>query len=397
MSYDLEIWSVKPVPLPESLPVVGNWTMRDGSAEYQGRGWQILIAPSQPVDIEDVPSEVTPLLAGVQHLTELTLEPIGAPQAARKLVHQVAKHIAKQAVGIVEDQQEGTLTTPAGVKRFAPRAIAKGEATDILSMSWWFRSAQVPDDEIGGWLTKYFIRHLPEALPRRYGLFEPPPLKYEDSSKEAFFAFLREHCYDMIIWYPHRPVLRVLFILSASIGWVAAFGRERLFKTNWLQMDFQSSVLADVGWARMLKRLWTDISVMLQPIYGDVRVLRGYSTARGTVWSGGFEAQEHPLRACWFAGIPGQMGQAAVVGPPYTDLWPELSRHTNSAGLALLSTDDWNDEEDVAVLVRGVPDDLRLVEMPRWIVDHRGWKGPNFEIVYPSSFPFRHSEQEEFK
>jgi hypothetical protein len=99
MSYDLQIWSVRPAAASDVLP---NPTTRiaDGQSwVHERRDWQIVIGRSVKVLPEDVPEAVAQALPGITYLTELNLSPIDAPEAARKFLSRSTASVAKQSTG----------------------------------------------------------------------------------------------------------------------------------------------------------------------------------------------------------------------------------------------------------------------------------------------------------
>ena len=207
MSYDIQIWSVDPILLPGALPDVKKWRQERGAWVRASKDWQILIYSSVKVLFEDVPEDVAELIPGISYLTELTLEPIGAPEIAYNLLSTVSERLAKAAYGVVLDCQADTIITPSGVKRYRPRR--RDERFKVLTLSWWFTEGPLLTDTGLREFVSLLERMLPEVMPRRYGLFEPPQHLYSETGREHFLGFLQEHLDESIVWYPHRPILGV--------------------------------------------------------------------------------------------------------------------------------------------------------------------------------------------
>lgn len=375
MSYDLNIWSVNPVRFPDSLPVIGNWSFVDDQAYYDGGSWLIAIGASQRVENDDIPEQVVPLLAGVQHLTELNLEPIDAPERARQALRRIAKHVAKQERGVIEDPQAETFTTPAGVTRYAPPA-RKDERFSLLAMSWRFLNGYRKHAEFWPWLVDYFKRNLPEALPRRYGLWEPPQFRFNETGEGPLLQFLEENKYDTIVWYPQRPVASIHLGLVPH-HWVK--GKLSIhFVPNRLELEIESDVPSQPGWVTQLRRVWRDISNYVRPFYGDVRVLHGFYRGRATYFLG-WDTEEHPVRVPW-NGIPRTLGMALVVGEPYTRLWPGIAEFGEEVdGLRFVDGEDWESGHELTEVVGPVPQDIVHKYIGDWFYT------PN----YPPVFPFK--------
>lgn len=203
-----------------------------------------------------------------------------------------------------------------------------------------------------------FERDLPECLPKRYGLFEPPQHVYEKTGKEHFLNFLDENLrqprHRAVVWYPHRPVAGLHFSIPNPRG-----PHKLGFRTGHLRIDVERQILAEPGWAVGLMRLWRNVSKLIRPIYGDVRMLDGYIWMGATV---GTKAKgvthTHPVGSWWWAGIPERLGLAVVLGEVYRELWPSFVGAARvEDGLAFLSLDDWSLNGDLTEVVGKAPED----------------------------------------
>jgi hypothetical protein len=170
MSYDLQVWSVRPLR-PEAFRQPGIWQKEPVSWTHARKNWQIVVSASDRVELEDVPEEVGKLLPGIEWLTNLNLEGKASAEALR-LAHSVATDIARSGHGAVLDQQDGSIRLPSGVKRLMlPR---NSETFEVVSMSWWFLDSPLESREGRERFINLLERMLPEALPKRYGVYEPP-------------------------------------------------------------------------------------------------------------------------------------------------------------------------------------------------------------------------------
>ena len=82
-----------------------------------------MIGPRHRVESEDIPEGVNTALVGVEHMTELSLEPTAAPRTAYALLRRTAKALASSAHGVVLDLQTDTTATPTGVRSRAVIAV----------------------------------------------------------------------------------------------------------------------------------------------------------------------------------------------------------------------------------------------------------------------------------
>ncbi len=347
MSYDLQVWSVEPVALPQALPEPTKWRAAGAAWTRAGRAWQIEVCGSSRALPEDLPAGVDAALPGIAHLAELGLEPSGAPESAYGLLLRTASALAKQAHGVVLDPQEGTLTTPRGVRRVQP--LQAEESVTLLALSWWFARGPLVEAEAGE-LLETLEAVLPEALPRRYGRYVPLEYVAEETGREHLLAFIRANVRDSILLSPHPPVASTHLAIPERVG-----GTRIGFKCGFLELEIDAQALQQPGWKPALQRCWRRVSEVVRPFYGDVRTLRGHTRERGTYLSPP-GADHHPVCSWWWAGIPHGPVHAAVLGAPYLELWPAFVGRAERAGeLAFLGTEDWEAPGDALVRARPVP------------------------------------------
>jgi hypothetical protein len=226
-------------------------------------------------------------------------------------------------------------------------------------------------------------RFLPEAMPRRYGLFEPPQHTYSKTGRRHFLNFLQEHQDEITVWYPHRPVLNVSLRCSSDWG-----TRQQGFRTNLVEIGVEAIALEQPGWKVALHRFWRAASQLIRPFYGDVRILEGFIRMGGTFGSN-VESDFHPVKGPWWTGIPRETGQAVVLGEPYTAHWPRFVEASQMIeGLAFLSTDEWTARGETADLIGGVPDEIAQRWIPEWATTSFGGLAVNWNTEHPPNWPF---------
>lgn len=346
------------------------WQEQTGQWVFHSKTWQLVVSASDKVLIEDVPSEVANLLPGISYLTQINLEGKTTKQAFT-LLRTAAKEIARSTHGAILDPQEDSVRLPTGVTRYLrpPRE----DTTDLIALSWWFLdSPLLADGELDA-LLSLMERMLPEALPKRYGLYEPPQHVYANTGKAHFLEFLRENLRDIFVWYPHRPVASVYVSIPERLG-AYPLG----FRANRIAIEVERNVLNQPGWDINLRTFWERASGLIRPIYGDVRVLRGYAFRGAGVFSTR-NSEEHPVKGWWWAGIPKTLGNAAVLGGVYQERWPEfLAAARVIDGLAFASMEDWALGGDLTEVVGAPPQEQMQPEEPSW----------GEKRIYPSGWPF---------
>ncbi len=99
MSMDLEVWSKAAFRLPKQLPEAGNWQLLGDEWAYDGGEWQILVVVG-----DDAPQDsVTAKLPEAAQAAYVSLEPIGAPPEAYKMLEGVVRELAKSSAGVWVD------------------------------------------------------------------------------------------------------------------------------------------------------------------------------------------------------------------------------------------------------------------------------------------------------
>jgi len=372
----VSVWSVAMPELPGSL-TRGAWSESGSSWTCSGRGWRLVVNQPVLVDGDDIPAQVVRSLPGLAFLTELHLEPNSAKESARTFALGVATAIARASHGAVLDEQEGTLTLPRGVRRYRTEP---GTSVDLLTLSWWWLGEQLSTVEGIGRFLDVLEEHVPETLPHRYGTYEPPEFKLAERGRDHLLRFLHENAMRFAVLYPVLPALGLTLNLQEEVG----HGTHG-FAANHLQLDFDRAVLAQPGWEAALRRLWREVSLLLEPFYGDVRTLGGYERRGSRLWIPR-NAQEHPVDGPFWAGLPSSPAHALVVGAPYTTLWPAMSG-LRDHGLRFSTVEPWGSQADVFEMVGMPPDEL--VDPRKVSQREPGSIKFGAVPVYPVVWPFR--------
>ena len=387
MSYDLQVWSVRPAK-SDAFRDPELWQAEAGSWTYARKNWQIVISASDRVEPEDIPEEIGKLLPGIEWLTNLNLEGKATGEALR-VAQSAATDLARYGHGTVLDQQDGSIRLPSGVTRLM--SARSKETFDIVSLSWWFLDSPIEKREGREQFIKLLERMLPECLPKRYGLYEPPQHLYAKTGREHLLRFLDESLHDMKVWYPHRPVVSVFLNLPSPVG-----AHKLGFRMNHVRNDVEKSALLEPGWATNLQRFWRQVSALVCPIYGDVRILGNYKWMGATVAGG----QQHAVKSWWWAGIPERLGSAVVLGEAYQALWPPfVATSVLVDGLAFSSLEDWTSGIDLVEMAGHPPQQQTQIperfggvmsaeQFREYQAEAARVGAQNIRRVYPQGWPF---------
>jgi len=317
----------------------------------------------------------------------VSLEPIGAPKAGFAMLQRLATTIAKNAHGVIFDPQAVTVETPSGIKRFTPAKKGTQKRIELLEMSWWFEHSRILE---AAWLDSFLSlleTHLPEAVPRRYGLTQPLQYTYAKTGRDHLVEFLRQNLTEFVLWDANKPVFGWTFSADPTCGWLQR-GATPMYRCNWARVEIDAAALQHAGWPTALRRFWQKASLLFEPFFGEVRTLHGW-TEQLTIGGESGLPEQAPNSAGGWRGVPPRLGHAVVVGDPYVGHWPQLEAVAEKHdGLLFLSTDDWSSSEDAADLVGGVPAAIALPFMPHW--HHDGFGGSTMvdPDTYPEVFPF---------
>ena len=112
----------------------------------------------------------------------------------RETARRFGRELAKAHDGAAYDRQEDAVFQPRGTPKRVP--AGKAEKTNIVQLEW-----TAPDwASAPGAMIDALARHAREALPRRYGDYEPPQERFGDPA--AFAAFAQDH---RTFWFASRP------------------------------------------------------------------------------------------------------------------------------------------------------------------------------------------------
>ena len=242
------------------------------------------------------------------------------------------------------------------IKKYSSPKREKGERFSILTMSWWFDH---PNFNHRGNLEDFFKvlqKYLPEAMPQRYGSYEPPQFKYEETGLDHLIDFLMTE--ESIVMYTTKPVFGISIALNKASGFVQ-HGNKRKYKSSHISISIDADVLNHPNWQEHLPEMWRALSSVIQPFYGDVRVLKNNLSSKTTYWIDGL-TELHPVKSWWWRGIPQGSSVAMVIGQPYIELLPELKAAAQKKnGLLILSSDKWDVYSNV---VSGAPKNMEPPE-----------------------------------
>lgn len=210
MSYDLEVYAPHVLDgddlralIEECGLAIGDEGSRSITVVRGARGrYSFTVDGPDEVEAEDVPAQISSVVLGSRHLYAVLIEgTIGSeiPHAAR-----FAKRLARALDGAVIDQQTSEVWS-----RSRSRAIqrpARESRVATVDFDWFCLQEELSQDS-----SLLFVdtvaRFLPEALPRRFGEYEPFQGKYAEAGREGFTAAWSSRNLDALLLRP-RAVRR---------------------------------------------------------------------------------------------------------------------------------------------------------------------------------------------
>ena len=216
---------------------------------------------------------------------------------------RLAAKLARTCKGVLVDPQSDTIQAASGLKRVDLTRVSDDQPN--LRLAWWFEDADAFKREGYARFVELIESYAPEALPRRYDVTEPAQFKLAEHGRDHFLAFFRQSLLDgnSPVWYPSRPFRNVEVAVPPRVG-----GTWQGYRCCYIELRLMSGILQSCGWPLVLKRLWLAVAQVVHPFFAEIR--EGAS----------------PIKVWWWTGIPRNLGLAALVGPPYDQLWPEFRR-----------------------------------------------------------------------
>ncbi|MFQ6546442.1 hypothetical protein AADZ90_000685 [Aestuariibius sp. 2305UL40-4] len=283
MSYDVSVWVRADLETArESLQALG--LAGQDQLLLERSAWAIS-AFVHPIEPEDIPPEVTAVFRGPVTLIELHLSPIGASFAAYRHLRKIARGVAKTAEGAVEDLQTGEVWVPPSLRlaKAVRQAVAadqqEGERATVLSFGWWFAHDLFTDRDGLRALLSEIEAVLPEALPRRYGPYEPLKYRRDRDGIDHYLDLLVED--DDGVEVASTAPAQDLRISTVKLPGEKKLHREIMFRSRYIRFDVDGAVLSAPGYQAHLIHAFRTLSDFVRPFYGEVRPIRNMIRAGG--------------------------------------------------------------------------------------------------------------------
>jgi hypothetical protein len=212
-------------------------------------------------------------------------------------------------------------------------------------------------------------RHIPEAMPRRYGPTEPLAYKLKDHGLDHFRAEWRKH--PSLAWQPNAPFVWIsTAIPNDRRDFAVPHGPRSPFLSHYrcslIELRAKSRMCHDVVALKRARDFLADAAILTRAFYSEIRI-----GSPGTAW--------------WWHGIPAGKPIVAIIGAPYVTLWPEFVEMSRPLGaehrLASISIDATTHEITIAPRLAD-PRDLKRMRA-------------GMDELYAPVFPFKRPQPDD--
>jgi len=287
MSYDLQVFGTAPLDVDEVRAIAavlsGSRVVGDDASgglvverkTHDGFDYAFNVDGPLRVDQEDLPSAVVTAATGIRWTYQLTVEGSGGP--AIELARRFARELAQRSDGVVYDPQEDAVVWPRGPKRkFKPEPARK---TDLVQFEWFVRREDVASD-LAALLFDLLRSYMPEALPRRFGGFEPLQGRLEEAGREGWIAAW--HAEAMLLFWKAKP--------PCLGGSMAGLGDDLIgaqhagpHPVGSIRLSFDRRAFLDTGWREDAVELFAVLAERLPAFFAHADVSRNVGYSRGNV------------------------------------------------------------------------------------------------------------------
>ncbi|MER7070197.1 hypothetical protein [Terrabacter sp. NPDC000476] len=318
MSYDLEVFARRPLAsdglrdllaassgLHVGPSTPGCLTVLRGA---RGNDCFTLDGPA-PIDPEDVPAEVSAVLLDASYLYRIAAVE-GSAEVSIQHAIRFARRLAESTDGAVVDQQTERVWS-----RSRSRSFRRPEPTtrvDVVELEWFCLRADI-DDGTPTVFLETVERHLPEALPRRFGEHEPLQGRYDDGGAEGFLRSWRDA--TSFISFTGTGV--------CADGAMDAGPADEFSGPFWsMSLSVHAEALRSPDWREAARRVFLALADGLPAFYACATVTRDHIwSGRSLRADGRTESVHRPLeRQDSWMGLPPRTPWWTWLGTPYREV-----------------------------------------------------------------------------
>lgn len=318
MSYDLEVYLQQALRLNRAVERVGRedvsstptWSDSEGSGlslvRRTKRMERHLCTADGPLIIDEdddhVPEVVRAALLRVGWTVQIS-RPFDLTRTDTSVVERFARAVADKGDGVVYDPQLDEIVWPRSVKKLRdvpPRS--KPDRDQHLALEWLFARHLTSAD--ADTLLAVAEPRMPEAMPHRFGTFEPMQGRLERDGKAAFSALFDED--HFLFWKGKRPFQWGFVHLER--GWGSALpqaerdartptlGGRKGVSPDSIRLEFEPGLATDERWLQALANLFRAVARELEPFFAGAYFHSGSFGLTGRYWLG---IPPEPLWLTW--------------------------------------------------------------------------------------------------
>ncbi len=284
-----------------------------GDADYVCEIWG-----PDPAEPEDFDEELAAACLSPKWMVQVST-PYSVPKANLALARSLARYVAEQSEGAAFDPQEDRLLWPRGKQTRTPPRTGERE-TSMLTLAWFVApsrwSAAVAN------LGPLLARRCPEALPTRYGSWEPPPHRFDRADPAPFVDFVANSKDGDGFWYASRPSFGGSF--TAPHADKHAKGEDERVRIGEIELSFDGRlVAADERWREALVDLFIRGAELFGTFFAAAQLEPGWIVSRNNrpfAQAAAMQEGEHFLRDRLWQGLPPVPVWLSWYGDPYREL-----------------------------------------------------------------------------
>ncbi|MGO4454271.1 hypothetical protein [Arthrobacter sp. RAF14] len=298
---------------------------------------------------EDVPEGIVAVVLGARFLYSILAD--GSSSADVQAAIRFSRRLARATDGAVVDDQMGEVWSRSSSRRV--QRPERSTRVSTIDMRWFALRENLRADVVDDFL-KIARRELPEALPRRYGEYEPFQGRASEPGDDGFVK----------AW---KAATGSLYFTGSGpcVGGHIDEGPQARFPDKFwsVSLTFLVDPILGSGWVEALRRLFVKVAEDLPAFYSSAEVTGGH------IWSGRSLSGDTRTEPCivpvrhrkgWM-GLPPKPVSWAWLGQPFETYFGQLPTDrttTTGGGMFYASTEGLAEVQDHVPLSRWLPSEL---------------------------------------
>ena len=313
------------------------------------------------VELDDLADEIIASTLEPKWLLQISV-PAGASKADLKAAKDVARFIAESCQGSVYDPQAGRVIWPrTRTARFV--ASSTNERIRLVGLDW-FLPTSLRTSATAATMLQILRKTFPEALPTRFGKFEPLQHRLEPGDDQPFVEMWSKQSTvefgDSFFWQTKSPCYGGSVFFP---DWRDEFKPEGVERAIHLSLRIDGRALhSDVRWCETIVNLFRVIATRLRAFYAMGYVQRDVIARNRRIFMDGKSEGDPTLPGKWWLGLPPRPTWLAWFGGGYAreveKSLPQTTTSTTPEGLLLRLGAEPLDRDELRGLFPPLPLDL---------------------------------------